>query len=135
MRVCTEWLETRWESNPLGKCWAGGSSIRAEDQMELNISAEARVGKLMATRDEMTSPGVMMLHKPQQLEKRPGKTRERRNSRTDFKLEMAKCSSEYHFCQQVELELEIENMSSRITSLSAQGTIRVPPQKVILRAK
>lgn len=57
VRVCTEWLETRWESNPLGKCWAGGSSIRAEDQMELNISAEARVGKLMATRDEMTSPG------------------------------------------------------------------------------
>lgn len=101
----------------------------------LNVSAEASVGQLMATRDEMTSPGVMMLHEPQQLEKHPGKMRGRRNSRIDFKLEMAKCSSQYNFCQQVELELVRENMSCRLTSLSAPGAIRTPPQRVILKVK
>lgn len=45
-------LGTRWESSPLRKYWPGGASVRAEDPMGLNCSAEASVGKMTATRDK-----------------------------------------------------------------------------------
>lgn len=60
--------------------------------MGLNISAEASVGQMMATKDKKLSPDVMMLHEPQQLEKHPGKEEGSQNSRIDFKLEITKCT-------------------------------------------
>lgn len=61
------WLETRWEFSPLSKCGPGGSSIRAKGRTGLSISAEAGAGQMMAMSGERPSPGVMMLHWPQEL--------------------------------------------------------------------
>lgn len=70
--ICIVWLEARWGFSPLSRWGPGGSSIRAKGRMGLSISAEAGAGQMMATRGEMPSPGVMMLHEPQELGDRSG---------------------------------------------------------------